>query len=842
MDDESGSAKAKEYPIFVCHEQITGGDFAEYLREGLRKKRLECFAFETDMPRLIKPGAIEWRTIIDGVIATCHSFFLLITSDILSEEVVREFEQAMVRLKKNHGFSIVIFRYKRGVARTSDAILSSLKLDTSRLNQNDFESKEDLVRQALQLVDDKGFGREPTSSPSNSLPGSDARPDRNTVIPSNSPQEIILKRRYREGPLKEEVVRFVGEKAIARYVDGMSKLISVQSGTILGVVQALHLLNENRFDEADITASKAIETIQTVDIKKRKTSLSQLYLIKGDAAFGRSHFFDAEKSYALSHKLALEIRDTFLETASANGIAASKGSRGDTIGALKILTQIPRSDNGSVWLNKGIALTLLGRNDEALQACNTSLTLSRKTGDQSGIAKALHNLGMIEQDRGNYDKARQFYGSSLDIHRKLGDQFGIAATLHQLGMIEQDQCNFDEAKRLYGQALEIERKLDNQYTLSRTLHQLGVTEYLEGNYDEAQRLYNQSIELSRKLGDRSQMAGTLGQLAIIEQHRGNYVEARRIYNDVLNAFKTLEDFRAMAIALNQLGLIEADQGNYNEAVRLHNQALEIDRKFGDQIGTAVTLHHLATIELNKDNYDEAKRLYNDVLNTCKKLGNQSGVSKTLHQLGMIEQNLRNYDNASRLYNQALEIDRKIGDPYGLANSLAQLATVKFDLNNCDEAEQLFNEAMAIFQRLGNQLGIAGTLTGLGRVSEKRGNYDEAKKLYDRSLEIEQKLGNQREIATTLHNLGNVESQKRHYDDAKRLYEASLDISQRLQNHSGMVVTMRQLGSLAETQGDLRTAEIRYSRAFQIVRNTGLKQHEEMIQDDLERIYQRRRYL
>ncbi|MGP8070688.1 MAG: tetratricopeptide repeat protein [Candidatus Bathyarchaeia archaeon] len=775
--DQSLSTAKKEYAIFLCHEQITDCDFAEYLRDGfLRKCGIACFAFEFDMPKTIKPDAIEWRPIIDHVIATCHSFFIFITSNELSTEVVREFEQAMIRLKKDPKFSIAIFRHKKSVSRTSNSILSALKIDTSKFNQNDFESKEDLVRQALQLVDDKGFARELVSPPAELSHGSGARSDEDTAIPPQSGQEIILRRRYREGPLKEELVRFVGEKAIARYVDGMSRLISAQSDVGVNVIEAVQLMKENRYNEADIKASRAVEVIQNVDIKKRTVTLSQLYLIKGDAALNTGRFADAEKSYLKSHELALEAKDKFLSTASANGIGVSKGSRGDHIGALNIFTELDSSDNAAVWVNKGLALALLGRYDEALQAYDSSLSISRKLGDQAGLAGTLHNLGVIEHDRGNYDKAKQLYSDSLEINRQLGDQLGIAGTVHQLGMLEKDRGNFDEAKKLYDQSLEIARKLGNEYVLSKTLHELGTIEYLKGNYDDAKRLYNQSLGLSRKVGDQSGMAGTLAHLAMIEQHRGNYDEAKRIYNDILNTFKQLEDYLGMAKTLNQLGLIQADQGNYDEAVRLYNQALEMDRKFGDQFGTAALLGQIATIEQIRGNYDEAKRVYSDVLNTFKKLGNQSAVAATLHQLGTIEQKLEHYDQASRLFNQSLETRRQLGDQLGIANSLGQIATNELELGNFDKAEQLYNEAKEIFQQLGEQLGVATTLTGLGRVSEKRGNYDEAKTFYDQSLEIERKLGNRLGMAITLHNLGNTESQSGNYGDANRFYEESLSLS------------------------------------------------------------------
>ena len=63
-------------------------------------------------------------------------------------------------------------------------------------------------------------------------------------------------------------------------------------------------------------------------------------------------------------------------------------------------------------------------------------TLNEHTVDTtSGSVKvwALHNLGMIYQDQGEYKKAGEKYNESLNIYKELEDKRSIASILHQLG-------------------------------------------------------------------------------------------------------------------------------------------------------------------------------------------------------------------------------------------------------------------------------------------------------------------------------------------------------------------------------------------------------------------------
>src|SRR5947209_10811754 len=98
---------------------------------------------------------------------------------------------------------------------------------------------------------------------------------------------------------------------------------------------------------------------------------------------------------------------------------------------------------------------------------------------------ALHQLGMIAQDQGEYEEARRLYSESLAIKERLGNQGGRASTLGQLGLLAHRQQDYSGAVQYTAQALAIFERLRSPYRelalreLARLRHELGETAFTE---------------------------------------------------------------------------------------------------------------------------------------------------------------------------------------------------------------------------------------------------------------------------------------------------------------------------------------------------------------------------
>lgn len=98
----------------------------------------------------------------------------------------------------------------------------------------------------------------------------------------------------------------------------------------------------------------------------------------------------------------------------------------------------------------------------------------QQLGDQKNIAVTCHQLGLLEQARGNYTEARDYYQSSLVFKERLADKAGLAATLHQLGALAHRQGDYATAQRYYQQSLERAEETGSATAMVPGLHQLGI--------------------------------------------------------------------------------------------------------------------------------------------------------------------------------------------------------------------------------------------------------------------------------------------------------------------------------------------------------------------------------
>jgi tetratricopeptide (TPR) repeat protein len=286
--------------------------------------------------------------------------------------------------------------------------------------------------------------------------------------------------------------------------------------------------------------------------------------------------------------------------------------------------------------------------------------------DHRNMAVALHQLGMIAEERHNYDEAEKCYKKSLEIKERIGDEHGQASTLHQLGMIAEERHNYDEAEECYKKSLEIEERIGDEHGQAQTFHQLGMIAQERHDYDEAEEWYEKSLEIKERIGNEHGQASTLHQLGMIAQERHDYDEAEEWYKKSLEIEERIGDEHGQASTLNQLGMIAEERHNYDEAEKWCKKSLEIKERIGNEHGQAFTLHQLGIIAQERHNYDEAEEWYKKSLEIKERIGNEHGQASTLHQLGRIAEERGNTALAIDLYERAEAIFIAFKDEHSLA--------------------------------------------------------------------------------------------------------------------------------------------------------------------------------
>ena len=137
----------KPYDVFICYKKNSGKDFAEHLEVGLEELGLRSFIDRNDISQMVD-GKEEWAKTINRAIEDSKIFVLIMTPGFeLSIEIIDELK--MARRIGNKEF--IYFRH-RNLSRKIVIDLETEKLDIGKQQQVSFETKEELLRLAHNIL------------------------------------------------------------------------------------------------------------------------------------------------------------------------------------------------------------------------------------------------------------------------------------------------------------------------------------------------------------------------------------------------------------------------------------------------------------------------------------------------------------------------------------------------------------------------------------------------------------------------------------------------------------------------------------------------------------------
>lgn len=210
-----------------------------------------------------------------------------------------------------------------------------------------------------------------------------------------------------------------------------------------------------------------LELFEQIPIEERNT-FPYLLIAAGDAWRIRSDFYRAGSYYqqVLQGQGGINLA---VQACSLCRHALLSWRRGDVAGAIelyeqaqKVLNQLQAQD--SVWddFNSGYALALssLGKLDQAEQLLQHQLRAFQRRADVAGQRMMLHNLGiMIYLRRGDFQAAEAVLREGLHLARESNQQFGEAYMLNSLAYVLNWARQSAEALHIAMQAQALGEKL-----------------------------------------------------------------------------------------------------------------------------------------------------------------------------------------------------------------------------------------------------------------------------------------------------------------------------------------------------------------------------------------------
>ncbi|MCZ7421799.1 BTAD domain-containing putative transcriptional regulator [Verrucosispora sp. WMMA2121] len=162
--------------------------------------------------------------------------------------------------------------------------------------------------------------------------------------------------------------------------------------------------------------------------------------------------------------------------------------------------------------NVGIALTWLGRYEEALRVHRRHLLWARVEGDRYQIANALSHIAAVRTRKGEHAQALRLLRSAMILYAETGHRYGEADARNVMGMAYRGVGLLAEARRQHELALELTAHSAERQAECTALNEFGLTLAADGDIDAAVRAHQRALDLAVRIDNRYEQARALAGL------------------------------------------------------------------------------------------------------------------------------------------------------------------------------------------------------------------------------------------------------------------------------------------------------------------------------------------
>jgi CHAT domain-containing protein/tetratricopeptide (TPR) repeat protein len=350
-------------------------------------------------------------------------------------------------------------------------------------------------------------------------------------------------------------------------------------------------------------------------------------------------------------------------------------------------------------VSKLIALSMLGRYDEAVECGLRAREVFLSYNDLSAAGKIEHNIGNLHFRRDRYHEAESFQTAARERFAALNDQKQLATVNNCLANTHAQLHKFKSAEDIFQEALKQAEASQHHVTLAGIEGNIGLFALLQGRYDRALNYLERSRQRYTSLGLTIQAVLAEHEIADAYLELNLAAEALEIYERVVLTFAEhgmrAEQARAQAYGGRALMLL----GRIKEAQRWLEQAQRLYAKEGNVVGAALVELTHAQLLYREGRFEGARLIASKAEAALLMSGSWQRLLLARWLRGEADRVLGDLGPARELLERTLQKAEEHGQPQIAERCLSSLGAVALDQNNFDLAELYFKRAIRITEEL-----------------------------------------------------------------------------------------------------------------------------------------------
>lgn len=334
-----------------------------------------------------------------------------------------------------------------------------------------------------------------------------------------------------------------------------------------------------------------------------------------------------------------------------------------------------------------------------------------KQRDQKAVARALVNLGNLFHAMGDYEKSMSYSKRGLALAKQLGLPKGEAAALGNIGFAYMSMGDAEAARENYALSLEAMDRAGMEVEKGNAYLNLTSMLSSEGKLDEAEAMARKALALSDKMQSRLIEGGALNHLAIIARERGEYEEALRHHSEAIAALDLIKE-RSLIVKeyWSQAYTAEA-MGEGEEVVRLLKTALPVADEMQDLSTQITALMRVAQSVSRVSTVEEALPYVEDAEARCVAAEDAACLGKVLAAKSDYLTYSGDMQGAVDMLARSADSYASVGEVDGQLQSLRKIASLASRASVSDLVIQVTDESLLV-ARAQTPVNTAGVINDL----------------------------------------------------------------------------------------------------------------------------------
>lgn len=345
---------------------------------------------------------------------------------------------------------------------------------------------------------------------------------------------------------------------------------SLAAGDVKRAEQLLRRLAEELLNTQ---RPEALKRLLSLFGEERLARSAWLQLFEGELARQGKDFDRALACYARAEQLAEAEGDPQAKGRSLAYQAAVRAARGERE-VYELVQQakdlIPPEDlAGRALAHNTLGVYHLSCNEvgPAEIHLEEALRLYRQAGDEAGLARVSHNLGLAHTKEGRFEAALASYREAI-AHSQAAGALAMPVTYHNMAVVHLQSGDLEAAMLAAEAAFELARRLGSRWDMAYATLTLGRINGARGDFRRSAGQLEEAHSRGMQGDDRLFEANALLALAELARRQGKPAKARQLVEEAIALRQLSVDDPGMIETAIELAKVRLDAGEISQALSL----------------------------------------------------------------------------------------------------------------------------------------------------------------------------------------------------------------------------------------------------------------------------------